>query len=593
MKHLFHYTLFLFSILAVAACSKDDAKPDPDPDPVGEASLTVSLQGNNHEVTMGDVLSFDVAAKKKDGSKDDYTVDVQEEEIFNVSKNNDKVTLTPRCFGSTTVTVTAKTSPALTRSFAVKAITPDYSVSPTLTAAVSPDTRLVIDISSPNPLSIGNTGEITIYKMNGTVADVIRMADVADNGAYTSSKTNFVGKANANNSNRVRAVNYTPVSLDNGKLTIMPHNGALEYNTSYYVTVSAGVINNFHGIVDSRLWSFRTRIAAPTSNEVTVAADGSADFCTIQGALDYAASKGKDQAVTINVKNGLYEELLYLRGKNNVTIKGESRDGVIIRYDNYQGRNGGSGGSAVKPAAGAALTSGGRSVFLVESCDMLRLENLTMENIHAKTGSDDQAEFIYFNSTGRLVAVNCNFIGRQDTLSVKGFCWFNNCMIAGDVDFIWGSPNICLFENCEIRTRVDVRNGAPVTQDCYVVQARVPNAADKGFVFLGCNFTKESGVTAQRSYFARSAGQATYDNVAIINCTIGAHVTTAGWYHNPLPNPATATATCGWKEYGSNVGTSGRLTPGSYQLTQPEYTNGYADRNKVFAGYEKGTDWMR
>ena len=67
------------------------------------------------------------------------------------------------------------------------------------------------------------------------------------------------------------------------------------------------------------------------------------------------------------------------------------------------------------------------------------------------------AEVIYFNAsqTGTLVAKHSNFVSYQDTLQLKGFNWFYDSFITGDTDFIWGNANIALFEQCEIKSRVN------------------------------------------------------------------------------------------------------------------------------------------
>jgi pectin methylesterase-like acyl-CoA thioesterase len=48
---------------------------------------------------------------------------------------------------------------------------------------------------------------------------------------------------------------------------------------------------------------------------------------------------------------------------------------------------------------------------------------------------------------------NCSLISWQDTFLCKGYVWVHNSLIAGHVDYIWGYPNACLFEDCEIRSR--------------------------------------------------------------------------------------------------------------------------------------------
>ena len=258
-----------------------------------------------------------------------------------------------------------------------------------------------------------------------------------------------------------------------------------------------------------------------------------------------------------------------------------------MHYDNYESFNGG---------------SSGRPLFLVESADMLVLNNFTLKNSHIRNSSvSNQAEAIYFNSSHRLVANNMNFISEQDTILVKGYAWFYNSLIAGNVDFIWGYPSVALFENSEIRTIGDSKNGATSTpvSGGYVLQARVPNESDLGFVFLNSEFTNGPGplgntVADGSTYIARSSGNLdTYDNVVLINNKFDSHIATVGWAvqgvnSQPAPNPSVPTANSGWREYGSmdmagnSLDISGRV--GGYELDATEAVN-LQSRTALFSGY--------
>ena len=55
----------------------------------------------------------------------------------------------------------------------------------------------------------------------------------------------------------------------------------------------------------------------------------------MQGALDFVPDHSK-QRVTVAVNNGLYEEIVYARNKDNVTLLGESQDKTILRYANNE-----------------------------------------------------------------------------------------------------------------------------------------------------------------------------------------------------------------------------------------------------------------
>jgi len=285
---------------------------------------------------------------------------------------------------------------------------------------------------------------------------------------------------------------------------------------------------------------------------------------------------------TIQIANGNYPELNILRKVNNLTITGESREGVIVGDINSESQNSGSGASSA--AAGTALSTGGKTVghrvlgggrasFLIESSDLVTLSNFTLQNPHPRsTAFDNQAETIYFNTSttaaaARLVARQMNFLSEQDTLQLKGYSWFYQSLVAGNVDFIWGSVMAALFEDSEIRSVADNASNSPG----YILQSRA-TAGDKGFIFLNSSLTASPGVT--QAYLARSGGTTatTYtDNIAFINSRIGPHILPVGWCvgtgtsktgvgtgscsSNPPPWSGSgnggATDTAGWRESGS------------------------------------------
>ena len=150
----------------------------------------------------------------------------------------------------------------------------------------------------------------------------------------------------------------------------------------------------------------------------------------------------------------------------------------------------------------------------------------------------------------------------------------HNSLIAGHVDYIWGYPKVCLFEDCEIRSRAGG----------YIVQARVNNATDKGFVFLNCKLTAESGVADGSMYLARSGGDTSkYDNVTYVNCEMSSVIAPAGWHTGKTPTPAVPTAVSGWKEYGTTgVSTTSRNAYGKI-LT--------ADEAAAFSSKEAVLGW--
>jgi pectin methylesterase-like acyl-CoA thioesterase len=521
----------------------------------------------------------------------------------------------------------------------------------------------LLRIGFDNAPELGRRGTIRIYRASDqAVVDTIDLGApyaIYDGSVgrlttqLTSSNLNIIGGLRSG-IDEVRVVNYLPVMVNGNTATIYPHNNKLDYRTQYYVTIDDGV---FQGTIDgerftgvaSNEWTFATKATTPTT--YNVAADNSVDFATVQGAID-AVPAGNRAPVTIDIAPGVYQEMLFIRNKHNVTLKGEDSVATVIQYENCDGFNPGTGASQRVTSPGPEATlppgplqAGGRAVFLVSGADLLTLDSITLKNTHAQGSTTlldgtplnegltfvnyrsaiTQAETIYFNTgfsasspAARLVAKHSNFVSFQDTIQVKGWSWFYDSFITGDVDFIWGNANAALFERCEIKSRFR-------TNPAYIVQSRAflgygststpPDYSRSypGFVFLNSALTKEDGVFT--SYLARSPGAPAvfggppayyyynYDVVAFINSNMDSHIPALGWF-TPGPN-VVGNAVAGWREYGGStpenipLDVSNRLsrtsrppsTTGhdSVQLTSADVDIFFADRASILSGATNGT----
>ncbi|QJE00813.1 hypothetical protein HH212_12910 [Massilia forsythiae] len=579
---------------------------DPRQKPV---QLTLDPSIVSYSAEAGDApTTIAVTAAASDGSADSFTVTSSNPNVVSATASGNTVTLTPLANGSASIVFASGSDPTLTRTIAATVNAqfvqptqtyPLQGVSAPAAQAGSVNVDSALKLTFDNPPALGASGSIRIFrKADDALVDVIKPTGESDAIGYA-------GQA------LVRRVNTTPVRIDGNTATIALHSNKLAYGTEYYVAIADGVFTGaklgglpFVGIGKLGGWSFTTKASAPTGTTLTVDDDGDADFRTVQGALNHAMQKvAKATPVTVNVRNGAYDELLYLNGKDNVTIKGESRDGVVIRYTNNESLNSGTGSSQSPAIAGSP--AGGRAIMLVEAADMLVLDNLSMRNTTVRSAAiSGQAETVYFNSDTRMVAKNASFYSEQDTLNLKGWAWFYNTLVAGNVDFIWGSSHAALFENSEIRS---VGDSASATSGGYVLQARVPVASDPGYVFLNDKLTHGAGpgpnhgdVPAGATYLARSpGGTATWDNVVFINNKMDSHIAAAGWAGlgvngQPAPNPVVANADAGWREYGSTDLSGAPLNLGArvggYTLTDAEAAR-FSTRAKVFAGYGNGAGW--
>lgn len=101
--------------------------------------------------------------------------------------------------------------------------------------------------------------------------------------------------------------------------------------------------------------------------------------------------------------------------------------------------------------------------------DDFTAENVTFEN---SFGQGSQAVAISVGGD-RALFRNCHFTGWQDTLLLKsGRSYFENCQVAGAVDFIFGG-GLAWFEKCELRC---LAAG-------YITAASTSSSAPYGYVF--------------------------------------------------------------------------------------------------------------
>ncbi|MGH9594865.1 MAG: pectinesterase family protein, partial [Bryobacteraceae bacterium] len=154
------------------------------------------------------------------------------------------------------------------------------------------------------------TNRILIYTGPGDSADTI---DLSKNNARHA-QTRTIGTLD---------FNTLPVTISGNTATIYPHGGAPGYGQDCNVVIEAGV---FAGITNETSWKFHTRAASPAADaaRVTVAADGTGDFCTVQGAVDFVPVSNTVPR-TIYIRNGTYEEIVYVLGKHALTFLGEDR----------------------------------------------------------------------------------------------------------------------------------------------------------------------------------------------------------------------------------------------------------------------------
>ena len=347
------------------------------------------------------------------------------------------------------------------------------SMSATNLAPANGTTGLCVDtllrMTFDTPPALTNFGKIRIFNVTNSVTPV----DTIDVSLGKVQARTIAGES----------FNTYPIIISNYTATIFPHAAVLAYNQTYFVTVDPGVFadsnkQTYAGFTSTNAWRLTTKASAPGNHtNLVVAADGSGDFATVQGAVDFLPANNSTHTL-ITIRNGAYTEIVDIKSKNNITFRGESHNGVVVNYPNN-----------------ANLATGGNTHFRMSfkvNANDVAIENLTLLNSTPKGGSQAEALML---ETGilRFILNNAEVDSYQDTIlgnTTSTQAYFNNSLIQGDVDYIWGGMN-AFFTNCEIRT---------VTAGGNITQART-TAGQNGMSFVNCLLSVFSN--------------------GVINCTLG------------------------------------------------------------------------
>jgi len=312
---------------------------------------------------------------------------------------------------------------------------------------------------------------------------------------------------------------FHPVIIHGNVATIYPHNNLLDYRKTYRVEIDPGVLTvadgSFTGIGRDANWTFSTKPSPPpaTATRLVVAADGTGDFCTVQGALDFVPDHPAER-VTIFIRNGSYEEIVFFHDKSNLTLRGEDREQVQIGYGNNSRFN-----SPYQADAEGHLLLGPsrRCAFAIYHSTGIVLTNFTVSNT-----ARGQAEALMIVGSRNLVSeVTIN--GSGDALDLRGPVYFAHCRIQGDGDTILNAGP-AFFHRCELSSRgpyLWVRNPA----------------TNHGDVFVECAFDTPPGVQppsgrAAGSVIARHPDNHgvnyPYAEAVLINCRLRG-IAPEGW----------------------------------------------------------------
>jgi len=435
------------------------------------------------------------------------------------------------------------------------------TVASTMAAVVLAPTNGATNVCYDTPLyitfdrapSLRNAGQVRIYSVTNS-ASAVDTLDLSANAANNTQARSIAGES----------FNTYPVIITGSTAAVYPHLGVLNSNQTYYVTVDSGVFTDsvgayFAGITDTNAWTFTTKPTGPANpTNLVVAADGSGDFVTVQGAADSVPANNTTPTL-INVRNGDYLEIVNVKSKNNITLRGQSRSGTVVGYANN-----------------ANITTSGsthfRMAFKVNAND-IAIDNMTITNRTPVGGS--QAEALMLESNVKRFVFNNSSLGSyQDTLLANGGpqaqAYFYNSLIMGQFDYLWGGGN-CFFTNCELRTLL----GTGGSGSGNLVATRTDNGAtgnwpgflglsvSNGFSFVKCQLTRINNNVTNVT-LAGSNGT-TNGNAVWINCSIDTNCYKA-------PAAAAANSELLWEYGNSNLDNTVATPPftGVTQLTNDD-----------------------
>ncbi|MCD8216135.1 MAG: pectinesterase family protein [Clostridiales bacterium] len=309
--------------------------------------------------------------------------------------------------------------------------------------------------------------------------------------------------------------------------------------------------------------SFTPLTAFAAARNIRVGSSKQAEFATINEALDSITFTTKETSpVYINIEPGTYTEEVTI-SKPYITLSNTDTTGrqpVIIAYDKASTHE--------DDPSKSKGTQGSATVTVLAEAHDFTANNITFENTYnlnqpqlGNDGGRAQTQAVAIVTlTDRVIFNSCRFIGRQDTLYLKGASkgedvygsanearvYLKDCYIEGTIDYIFGNAT-AVFENCTLNMAY-YKNGGHYT-------AANTTLFNIGYVFIDCTLTTEdslSKTTANVDLGRPWQADGTYPNygsqTVFINCKMSERIEDYGF---SLWNDQTASNKIRYYEYGS------------------------------------------
>ncbi len=234
----------------------------------------------------------------------------------------------------------------------------------------------------------------------------------------------------------------------------------IKWSTALAVVVSGTAV--FVGV---------TALSSEAATTLTVAADGTGQYKTVQAAVN-AVAAGNSSRATINIKAGTYREIVSIpSNKPYITLNGTGSGPSNVVIVNNRSNAGGYG------TFGSATVTVAAKEFIAT--------NLTFSNDY---GTGSQAVAINMNGD-KGIYKNVRFLGNQDTLLANTQRqYITNSYVEGTVDFIFGDAT-AVFNATSIYEKRST--GGPLTA------ARTPSGNTYGFLIYKSTITGATNNTTQ------------------------------------------------------------------------------------------------
>jgi pectin methylesterase-like acyl-CoA thioesterase len=242
-----------------------------------------------------------------------------------------------------------------------------------------------------------------------------------------------------------------------------------------------------------------TSAGASAATTITVAADGSGNYKTVQAAVNAVPSGGA--AYVIRIGKGTYNEVINVpASKPDLTLEGATGNAadVVIAFGNAAWMTGPSG--AVLGTEGSATATIAASNVTVEDVTIANTYNPAAFPAHG------YSQAVALNAMGdRMIFRSDRFLGLQDTL----LAWqptpsdtfrqlYENSFIEGNVDFLFGDADAVFYAD---NIKLEDHGAAAGGTNGYLTASATDGGHTYGFLIDSC--TISSSAAASTFYLGR------------------------------------------------------------------------------------------